>query len=251
MSRPQRPHNIAIRPLTVEDLPQVLALERHGFPRHEQASPRGLEYRLTVCPELCCGVFLRTFDTEAIESEKLPLKSTIKSERLIAHVIATKMYSNKITDEAMEIPKDFKTLYVNKDNSGLLKEELVPDFGLNEEPAPADPLPASTNATHPPGHTDAGSTIGIHGVIVHNEFRGMKIASLMLKDYLQRMGQQYLADDVALICKSELVKLYQSVGFQDLGISDCHFGGEEWHDMRARLENEDEQDEDDDEGSAN
>lgn len=36
------------------------------------------------------------------------------------------------------------------------------------------------------------------------------------------------------ICKEHLVKYYSTFGFVDEGISQCHHGGAEWHQMRMR-----------------
>lgn len=244
MSRPQ---HLCIRPLNVSDVPQVLGLELRGFPPHERASALKLEYRLTTCPELCSGLFTREFDTTLINGTELPRHSTIKKETLIGHIIATKMLSETVADEAMEVPESFVSVICNAD--GTLKEEYKTDelrkFEAEDKETEHQTPPAAVEPklTGVLGHVDAGKTIGIHSVVVEPQYQGMKLASLLIKDYIQKMSQQYVAESISLLCLDRLVKFYTSVGFTDKGISECKFGGEEWHDMSLVLEH----DEDDDE----
>lgn len=250
MSRPQ---HLCIRPLNLPDIAQVLALEMNGFPRHERASPARIEYRLTVCPELCSGLFVREFNTEAVHSSELPDHSTIEKETLIGHIIGTKMLSETVTDASMEVPASFVPVMCTAD--GQLKEQYKSEElrQLEAQEAAAQPeadaggAAATPAASHDrPGHFDSGKTIGIHSVIVHSDYRGKKLATLLIKDYLQKMNQQYVADSIALLCKDELVKFYAGAGFTDKGTSACHFGGESWHDMVLVLDHNEDEDDDED-----
>lgn len=248
MSRPQ---HLCIRPLNVPDISQVLGLELQGFPPHERASALRLEYRLTTCPELCSGLFIREFDSESLASKELPDHSTIKKETLIGHIIATKMLSETVTDESMEVPHDFISILCNK--NGSLKEEYKTvelkelesknKENSNSEHENHDSDESKTARVYPLGNQDSGKTIGIHSVVVHPDYRGKKLASLLIKDYLQKMSQQCVADNVSLLCKDTLVPFYSSVGFTDKGVSACNYAGEEWHDMSVTLDHE-EDDED-------
>lgn len=76
------PLHMYIRPLTIEDAHDVSELESRGFPVEERASHDTVEYRLTVCPELCSGLFIR--DVEGLE---------VKGEKLIGHIVGTKIPS--------------------------------------------------------------------------------------------------------------------------------------------------------------
>lgn len=237
--------------MNVPDIAQVLGLEMQGFPSHERASALRIEYRLTVCPELCSGLFVREFDTEAVNAKELPDHSTIKKETLIGHVIGTKMVSEAITDESMLVPSSFVPVFCNKD--GTLKDQYK-TAELKElektEKAETTKATAETAAEGPPkghiyplGHQDSGRTIGIHSVVVHPDYRGKKLASLLLKDYLQKMNQQYVADNVSLLCLEKLVAFYSGVGFADKGVSACKFAGEEWHDMALTLDHDEDEEE--------
>lgn len=248
MSRPQ---HLCIRPLNVRDVPQVLGLEILGFPPNERASALRIEYRLTTCPELCSGLFIREFDTDAISGTEPSKHSTIKSETLIGHIIATKMLSDTVVDESMEVPSDFVSVMCNPD--GTLKEKYkterlrqLEEEDKNKEHEKHDEHDEHETEDHDLknnkviGNVDAGKTIGIHSVVIDPKYQGMKLGALLLKDYIQKMSQQYVAETIALLCKEKLIKFYSSVGFTDKGISECRFGGEEWHDMSIVLEHEEE-----------
>ncbi|GME76938.1 unnamed protein product [[Candida] boidinii] len=60
-TKKQAPKHLTIRPLTIYDLEQVDKLEDNGFPKNERATIEKLKYRLTVCPELTSGLFIREF----------------------------------------------------------------------------------------------------------------------------------------------------------------------------------------------
>lgn len=79
------PLHMYIRPLIVEDAKQVSMLETQGFPQNERASPEIINYRLTACPELCSGLFIREFDEDTKE---------VKQENLIGHILGTKIPKN-------------------------------------------------------------------------------------------------------------------------------------------------------------
>ncbi|CUS21224.1 LAQU0S02e08856g1_1 [Lachancea quebecensis] len=74
------PLHMYIRPLMVEDTQEVCDLESRGFPPEERASPETAGFRLTACPELCSGLFIR--DVEGSE---------VKGEKLIGHILGTKI----------------------------------------------------------------------------------------------------------------------------------------------------------------
>ena len=56
------PPNLSIRPLTIQDIDQCVELEAKGFPPEERCSREKFNYRLTVAPELCAGLFVREYD---------------------------------------------------------------------------------------------------------------------------------------------------------------------------------------------
>lgn len=86
------PLHMYIRPLIIEDLDQVTSLETECFPPNERAKREIIEFRLRTCPELCSGLFIRDFD---------PKTKQIRSEKLIGHILGTKISTKFITIESM------------------------------------------------------------------------------------------------------------------------------------------------------
>lgn len=223
------PPNLSIRPLTTEDLDQCASLEQSGFDEHERATAEKLKYRLTVCPELCSGLFIREYGykynainlpevadkldkdhSEKVKSgelktdeeedlEELPVKSSVTKEILIGHIIGTKIPESKITDGSMSLPLgDGKT-----------------------------------------GHIENSRFIGIHSLVIDPKYQNKSLGTLLIHDYIQKLSNQDLGDKVSLIAKSQLVPFYQKIGFDDLGESDCKFAGTTWNDLSMDLVPED------------
>ena len=55
-----------------------------------------------------------------------------------------------------------------------------------------------------------------------------------MERYLKR-EQEVGRKRVVLTCLDEKVKMYEKMGYKDLGISGSVWGGEEWHDMEYVL----------------
>lgn len=211
------PPNLSIRPLTIEDLDQVVALEAKGFSSEERCSPEKLTYRLNMCPELCLGLFIREFtpryrainlpdennqaaatndDDSDDEQVALPVKSSVVKETLIGHIIATRIQGPTITNASMEV--------------------FLPDVpGL--------------------GHVESSPIIGVHSVVIDPEWQGKSLGTLLLHDYIQKLSNQDLGDQVVIISHEGLVPFYEKIGFTNHGKSDCKYAGEDWFDLSIRL----------------
>ncbi|CAN6649370.1 polyamine N-acetyltransferase 1 [Trichomonascus vanleenenianus] len=240
------PAHAVIRPLNKGDIDQCVRLEYASFSEAERASRETVLYRITVAPELCAGVFIREFadttkegenedakteaetptvadnsiedrdedyeDIEDSEDEdhKLPPgKSLLVSERLIGHVLATKIAGDWVTDESMMRPE------LDEYNRSVKGDTR--------------------------GHHEHGRTIAIHSVCVDKEFQGRSIGTIMLRDYIQRITVQHIADRMALLAHEELMPFYQRFGFEDSGPSSCKHGQGDFHAMWCPLSDEDEE----------
>lgn len=253
------PPHAVIRPLTVADLDQVVRLEELGFPPEERCSREKAMYRLRVCPELCAGVFIREYhdnkstgtvsktseeDKELQQDEKEvindktakdqternfdaldeedkfmpPAKSALKSELLIAQIIATKMKTPLVTDTAMEVP------------AKITDESKVGHMGYEVDEK---------------GHHEDGRTIGIHSLVVGPDFREMHVGTTLMRDYIQRITTQHVADRISLIAHEKLVPFYTRLGFFNEGHSKVQFGGGGWNDLWIPLSQTDDDDEED------
>jgi GNAT superfamily N-acetyltransferase len=189
-----------IRPLTISDLPSVIALEKAAFPNPEhQASPEKasrhtslhhrptptntpspiqLEYRLTVAPELSLGVFLTVIPSQAqnLGIETLPTAQPVETGRadgavsvLLAHVVSTRCRGDVVTDADMAYPADWRT------RGG----RTAPDAG----------------------HQEGGRTVGLHSLAVLPRLQRCGIGQMIVKAFLDQMKTSGLVDRVALLCQ--------------------------------------------------
>ena len=95
----------------------------------------------------------------------------------------------------------------------VLKDEFFTDAGL---------------------HNPEGKNIMLLGLDVLPEYRGQGLASEIMERYLKR-EQEVGRKRVVLTCLDEKVKMYEKMGYKDLGISGSVWGGEKWHDMEYVL----------------
>ena len=83
-------------------------------------------------------------------------------------------------------------------------------------------------------HNRKGKNIMLLGLDVLPEYRGQGLASEIMERYLKR-EQEIGRKRVVLTCLDEKVKMYEKMGYKDLGISGSVWGGEKWHDMEYLL----------------
>ncbi|KAF2732990.1 acyl-CoA N-acyltransferase [Polyplosphaeria fusca] len=193
--------------LSQDDLDECDWLEHAAFEPHEAASREKLEYRLSVCGELCSGLFSSGYATtsgklgELIRSRKFPSIDSSDSDRrkvLLGHVIATKHTAPVVTDDSMDFAKDWKTKY-----------QLAP----------------------PVGHNEDGETICLHSLGVHPNFQGKGLGKVLLQGWTQRMRDAGIGKRIALICHEQFIPFYEGAGYTKIGPSKCQYGGGGWFDM--------------------
>ncbi|KAI1386186.1 uncharacterized protein F4822DRAFT_307701 [Hypoxylon trugodes] len=202
------PFHPNVRPLTVSDLESCVALEDAAFANPEHRCTREkFEYRLSVCPELCLGLFCTIVPDKAgdFEISTFATAHPVETSRdngarsvLVAHIVSTRSYGAVVTDAAMDYPRDFRTK--KRNNTDL-------------------------------GHQDAGQTICLHSLAVHPKLHGCHLGKLIMKAYLQQIQHADMAERVALICQDYLVDFYEKFGFKNQGQSKAQFGGGGWNDM--------------------
>ena len=83
-------------------------------------------------------------------------------------------------------------------------------------------------------HNIKGKNIMILGLDVLPEYRGQGLAREIMERYLKR-EKECGRRRVVLTCLDEKVKMYEKMGYKDLGISGSVWGGEKWHDMEYVL----------------
>lgn len=81
-------------------------------------------------------------------------------------------------------------------------------------------------------HEPEGSTVCIHSVCVDKKLWRNRIASRLLSAYLRLMiGLEPTVESVRLICKEDLVNLYEVAGFYTVGPSKVVHGQDPWLEM--------------------
>lgn len=79
-----------------------------------------------------------------------------------------------------------------------------------------------------------GKNVMLLGLNVVPEYRGRGLARALVHEYLQRERAKNRRE-VILTCLPSKVRMYEKMGFQDCGIANSSWGGEEWHEMLYRL----------------
>lgn len=172
------PLHMYIRPLTIEDARDATELEAKGFPENERASLESIKYRLTVCPELCSGLFIRNFN----KNDNI----TIESEKLIGHVLSTKIPKNKSSSSS----KSKKTSSSSNNTFITLKSMEIGS------------------------HSESSNVIGLHSLVISQEYQKKNLATLLLTDYIQKLSNQEVGNKLVLIAHEYLVPFYERIGFK-------------------------------------
>lgn len=79
-----------------------------------------------------------------------------------------------------------------------------------------------------------GAYVMLLGLDVLPEYRGQGLAREIMRQYCQRERRKG-RKQLILTCLDSKVEMYEKMGYQDLGIADSSWGGEQWHEMRYEL----------------
>ncbi|KAF4495079.1 Polyamine N-acetyltransferase 1 [Fusarium agapanthi] len=190
------------RQLNINDLERSLAVETAAFPPAEAATrEKVIEYRLTVCPEICIGLFLRAgaslpspipHDIPFVED------SASSDDVLLAHVISTKTTNKSVKDEDMDYPRNWK-----QDPQG--------DCAV--------------------GHNQNGRTIALHALAVAPDYQRVGLGKAIMRGFIQRTKSLNAADRISILTYDRLVPYYQRLGFEHYGKSESEYAGVAWHDL--------------------
>lgn len=83
-------------------------------------------------------------------------------------------------------------------------------------------------------HDPDGECVMLVGLDVLPEYRRQGLAEEIVRQYCERekkKGRKRLC----LTCLEEKVSMYRKMGFEDLGIANSSWGGEEWHEMAIEI----------------
>ena len=79
-------------------------------------------------------------------------------------------------------------------------------------------------------HNPKGKYVMILSVAVLSEYRGQGLAKEMMQELLKK--QKGMGRTAAVLtCLESKIKLYEKMGYTDLGVSGSEWGGEKWHEM--------------------
>ena len=85
-------------------------------------------------------------------------------------------------------------------------------------------------------HEPDGTTLCIHSVVTSEPWRRKGVALWMLAEYVQKVAALKSVKRVLLLCKENLIPLYEKAGFKKLGLSATVHGQDPWYDMEMILE---------------
>jgi len=75
-----------------------------------------------------------------------------------------------------------------------------------------------------------GKHVMLLGLDVLPEYRGQGLATEIVRQYKERERLHH-RENLILTCLDSKVEMYKKMGFQDNGIANSTWGGEEWHEM--------------------
>ncbi|MCI8551301.1 MAG: GNAT family N-acetyltransferase [Lachnospiraceae bacterium] len=84
-------------------------------------------------------------------------------------------------------------------------------------------------------HNPKGRNVMLLGLDVLPEYRGQGLAREIMRQYLHREREKG-RHMVVLTCLEDKVQMYQKMGFDDRGIANSTWGGEQWHEMSYMLD---------------
>ncbi|KIL90496.1 acetyltransferase [Fusarium avenaceum] len=193
--------SLYVRQLTIDDLERSLVVETAAFPPAEAATREKIDYRLTVCPELCIGLFLRAGTTlPSPIPQDIPFveKPASDEDKLLAHVISTKTTNKSVRDEDMGCPPNW-----TEDPQGVYEV----------------------------GHNKNGRTIALHALAVSPDYQRSGLGRAIMRAYIEKMKETNAGDRISILTYDRLVPYYQKLGFEHYGKSESEYAGVAWHDL--------------------
>jgi hypothetical protein len=156
---------------------------------------------LTVCPELCVGLFLRSgAELPAQAPQDIPIITEGASDEdvLIGHVISTMSTNKPVRDEDMACPPEWKT---------------------------------NPQADYEVGHKKNGTTIALHALAVSPKYQRSGFGKALMTAYIGQMKKAGRAERISILTYDRLVPYYQKLGFEHYGKSESEYAGVAWHDL--------------------
>ncbi|KAL6941309.1 hypothetical protein ACO0RG_002437 [Hanseniaspora osmophila] len=192
------PMHMYVRPLTLEDVEAIRDLESVGFPPSERCSLENITFRITNCPELCSGLFIRKVSDPYAEN-------------------TNNNASNSGNENKDEEGDDLMPGVVGPYDAGapkVLGEELIGHILATKINST---LTAITLESMSGEHDESSNYIAIHSLVIDPKYQKKNLATLLMTDYIQKLSNQEVGTKITIIAHEHLFPFYERLGFKKLG----------------------------------
>ncbi|BAO38484.1 hypothetical protein C6P41_003983 [Kluyveromyces marxianus] len=147
----------------------------------------------------------------------------------------------KIEFRLKECPELTSGLFIREvKGTQILGEKLIGHILGTKLPIPKNGTKETTFITNESmafTHDDASPVIAVHSVVIDPQHQKKNLATLLLTDYIQKMSNQEIGDQIVIIAHKELVPFYERIGFKLVGEnkSVTSKDGKVWCDMVREL----------------
>ncbi|KAK9452595.1 hypothetical protein V1511DRAFT_507332 [Dipodascopsis uninucleata] len=260
------PAHVYIRPLGPKDIEQIMHLEMKSVTSTQERTDKSkLIYRLHAAPELCSGMFIRDLkkssqqgccfktksggqkeaqnNNEKIKNEKMQSRRHSSSSSSSSASSASSS-SSETEDILYDTPVDVKSIPPSCEKMiAVVLATKCSDDCVSEDALDipeTDKYGRVLSCCGGKGHIETGKTLVVHSLVVDPDYSGMKLGTTIMKDFIQRMATQQVADKVAILARDGMIGFFENLGFYDAGPSDVHFSekGQEWHNLWISLDGE-------------
>ncbi|KAL6945403.1 hypothetical protein ACO0QE_002855 [Hanseniaspora vineae] len=186
------PMHMYVRPLTLEDVEAIKDLESVGFPPSERCSEDNINFRITNCPELCSGLFVRKVSDPYAENNSNTGSKDEEGDESMLGVVG---------------PYDAGAPQV-------LGEELIGHILATKIKST---LTAITLESMSAEHDESSNYIAIHSLVIDPKYQKKNLATLLMTDYIQKLSNQEVGTKITIIAHEHLFPFYERLGFKKLG----------------------------------
>ena len=120
-------------------------------------------------------------------------------------------------------PEDFWVAEINGRVVGMLNSAVTAKEDLGDE-----------ELKQLIGHDPNGRNTVVFALAVLPEVQRRGIARQLMARFVEE-ARALNRENVLLMCKQHLIRYYESMGFEHVGLSTSTHGGAEWHEMRLEL----------------
>ncbi|KAK9461958.1 uncharacterized protein V1516DRAFT_622275 [Lipomyces oligophaga] len=216
------PDHVLIRPLNKADIEKVVRLESHTLPPSERAGHDRIAYWLRVAPELCTGLFVRQ-----------PIRTGWRSR--LGSASSTSSAASSESSSSSSSGTCINNAAKTSCSCDFIKpvRSPTPTLTSNTDSKPTEP-------SSKVGHLEDGNMIVIHSFSIDPTYKGKKLGTTILRDYIRKMSTHRVAERMALLARSDMRDFYENLGFFDAGQRAGPDKSDDWHSLWVHLGPDDE-----------